>query len=119
MANYFKTHGWRTGEPVTVQARPNGKSDLQSFVDAGMKPSIRVGELLANGLQPLDDTVERDPQALSSLIKLEAVNGNEYWLGLHNFYVITRYNHSNLYAMATYQLSQEILAAKQAAAAGR
>jgi membrane-bound lytic murein transglycosylase B len=52
---------------------------------------------------------------LSSLIKLDAGDHDEYWLGLNNFYVITRYNHSNLYAMAAYQLSREILAAKQAA----
>jgi membrane-bound lytic murein transglycosylase B len=115
VANYFKIHGWRTGEPITLQARPNGKTDLQPFVDAGMKPSIRLQELLANGLQPMDMSIQPDPQALSSLIKLDAGENDEYWLGLHNFYVITRYNHSNLYAMAAYQLSQEILAARQAA----
>jgi membrane-bound lytic murein transglycosylase B len=42
------------------------------------------------------------------LVALEQLDGDELWLGLHNFYVITRYNHSPLYAMAAYQLSQEI-----------
>ena len=47
--------------------------------------------------------------ALASLIELDGDQGTEHWLGLHNFYVITRYNHSNLYAMAVHQLSREIL----------
>ena len=119
VANYFKTHGWRPGEPITLQARPRDTAKLQAFVDAGMKPSIRLQELLANGLQPLDKQTDLDPEALSSLIRLDAGDSDEYWLGLHNFYVITRYNHSNLYAMAAYQLSREILAAREAALASR
>ena len=41
---------------------------------------------------------------------LDTDAGPEYWLGLHNFYVITRYNRSPLYAMAVHELSQAILA---------
>jgi membrane-bound lytic murein transglycosylase B len=45
---------------------------------------------------------------MATLLKLQGSDGDEYWLGLHNFYVITRYNHSPLYAMAVYQLSQAV-----------
>ena len=41
-------------------------------------------------------------------LEYEQKEGNEYWIGFQNFYVITRYNHSALYAMAVYQLAEEI-----------
>ncbi|MEJ2618873.1 MAG: lytic murein transglycosylase B [Candidatus Thiodiazotropha sp.] len=111
VANYFKTHGWQKDQPITRQVQ--GTDNLQQYVDAGMKPSIKVADLIAAGVKPLDQTPLNE-NAQTSLIKLDAGDHQEYWLGLENFYVITRYNHSNLYAMAVYQLSQEILAAKQA-----
>jgi len=112
VANYFKRHGWRRGEPITLEVEGGG--DLERFVKAGMKPSIKVEELLRSGVKP-KGAASVDPEALTSLIELDAGGHNEYWLGLHNFYVITRYNHSNLYSMAAYQLSREILDAKRAA----
>ena len=42
------------------------------------------------------------------LLKFAGSEGPEYWLGFANFYAITRYNHSQLYAMAVYQLAQDI-----------
>jgi methionine--tRNA ligase beta chain len=35
--------------------------------------------------------------------------GSEYWVGYHNFRVVTRYNRSTKYALAAHQLSQAIL----------
>jgi membrane-bound lytic murein transglycosylase B len=116
VASYFKTHGWKPNQPITLLT--TGGEGLQPFVDAGMKPSIQVGKLLAKGVRPVDGN-SPNPETLTSLIKLDAGEKHEYWLGLHNFYVITRYNHSNLYAMAVYQLSQEIHAAKRAADAAK
>jgi len=54
--------------------------------------------------------VKQDSNALATAMKFELKNGYEYWLGLHNFYVITRYNHSAMYAMSVYQLSQRLAA---------
>ena len=49
---------------------------------------------------------------LVAILKFDADNGAEYWLGMHNFYVITRYNHSPMYAMAVFQLANALVAAR-------
>lgn len=110
VANYFKQHGWQRGGMVTVPARTSGMG-LESLVKAGMKPSLGVEELAARGVYG-DAVLPRN--TLASLVRLEGRSGDEYWLGLNNFYAITRYNHSNLYAMAVFQLSQEILELRRA-----
>ncbi|OOZ37793.1 lytic murein transglycosylase B [Solemya velesiana gill symbiont] len=110
VAAYFKRHGWTKDAPVTVKAEGAGK-DHSKYVKAGMKPSIRLSELSAAGITV---PAELKQDSLSSLVRLRVKNGNEYWLGLPNFYVITRYNHSNLYAMAVYQLSRKIVELRKA-----
>ncbi len=106
VANYFKRHGWKAGADVTVKA-DSGELDTKRYVKAGMKPSLSMKELRKAGIKP-QQAVSDDETV--SFIALEQKDGHDHWLGLKNFYVITRYNHSNMYAMAVYQLSQEILA---------
>ena len=45
-----------------------------------------------------------------TLLSLEGEDGQEYWVGFHNFRVITRYNRSVMYALAVHQLARTILA---------
>ncbi|MBT4853679.1 MAG: lytic murein transglycosylase B, partial [Halieaceae bacterium] len=49
-----------------------------------------------------------DISLVATPLRLEGSEGYEYWLCLENFYVITRYNHSAMYALSVWQLSQEI-----------
>ena len=105
VANYFKRHKWTPGGKVTTPATV-GSSHIKGLVEKGYKPHSTVADLRQRGVRP-ESTL--DPDELGALIELKKQSGQEYWLGLNNFYVITRYNHSPLYAMAVYQLGQAIL----------
>jgi membrane-bound lytic murein transglycosylase B len=107
VANYFKEHGWRKGETVVVAATVEGEVPEDWFVHGrkNLKPEHTVAEFAAVGVEA---TQEIDPGALASAMEFELEDGHEYWLGLHNFYVITRYNHSAMYAMSVYELSRRI-----------
>ncbi|MEQ3762234.1 MAG: lytic murein transglycosylase B [Alcanivorax sp.] len=104
VANYFKVHGWKTGEPVTQRVKVSGDS-YEPLVNVSRKPQHVVSDLTKAGVT-LTYPVAGDKPA--NLIKLEGKQGDEFWLGEYNFYVITQYNHSKLYAMAVYQLSESL-----------
>ena len=104
VANYFVAHGWKPGAEVITPARFSGDSAL---FDNGLKPKMTVKTLAEKGLIA---TANASSEELATPIKFDGKTGEEYWLGLHNFYVITRYNHSAMYAMAVHQLSQSLRA---------
>ena len=109
VANYLHEHGWNLGATVTLRAKVTG-SRYESVIEKGLKPEMSVKMLRMDGITP---SKPLPGDALAALISLDQENGPEYWLGLNNFYVITRYNHSPLYAMAVYQLSEEIRQARE------
>ena len=102
VANYFRSHRWQPGNAVVFQVSANEKARK---VDADLKPAYPLSQLADWGYTASHD---HDPEALATLIELEGEGGMEYWAGLQNFYVITRYNRSKLYAMAVFQLSEAI-----------
>jgi membrane-bound lytic murein transglycosylase B len=104
VANYMHMHGWTPGTTVAVRASVSGDK-YQALSEQGLKPQFTVKDLRREGITPAAVVPE---DARAALIALENKKGPEYWLGMNNFYVITRYNHSPLYAMAVYQLSEEI-----------
>ncbi|MGD8407834.1 MAG: lytic murein transglycosylase, partial [Thiohalophilus sp.] len=95
-------------QPIAHKVRVHGDKYHQ-LVSEDLRPQHTQQELLDNGvILPRD--IPRDIKG--TLIELETENGPEYWVTWHNFYVISRYNHSALYSMAVYQLSELITAAR-------
>jgi len=103
VANYFKKHGWKRNQPVASRASVEKSSE--KLASKKMKPHKSVAEYKRMGVKPVDHFSD---SAQATLLKLSGKKGEEYWMTLNNFYVITRYNHSPLYAMAVYQLSQAV-----------
>lgn len=105
VANYFRRHGWRTGEPVMQQAvRPEQFAGPEPR--NGLDLDATVASLAEQGYV---FTTTLPPDAKASAYSFEAAGGgSEYWIGYHNFYVVTRYNRSTKYALAAHQLSQAI-----------
>ena len=104
VGNYFKAHRWHKGEAVAMQATlPAGHPPLKSKNER--KANKTLGELRGMGLLFESDLPDSTP---ANLIVLEGRAGPEYWIGLHNFYVITRYNHSVMYGLAAYQLGEAL-----------
>jgi membrane-bound lytic murein transglycosylase B len=103
VANYYREFGWQTGGAVLVPATVSG--DTEALLKAGIKPHVTVSELKRLGVVPTA-AVEEGIEA--ALFTAEAESGPRYWLGLNNFYVITRYNRSVNYALAVHELAQEL-----------
>jgi len=102
VANFLKEHGWQACEPVLLKAKPSPDA-IAKYMDGSFEPRYRIAELTAAGLE-----VESPPSAdmLGTLVAL----GAEYRVGLRNFYVITRYNRSALYAGAVNDLGEALAA---------
>lgn len=108
VANFLRAHGWRPGETICVPARIVGDS-YRALLAAGIRPSTPVAEL--RGIEP-GPGVRLAPDARVALIALESPGAaTEYRLGLENFYVLTRYNRSSLYASAVSDLASALRAA--------
>ena len=105
VANYFKRHGWRGDDQVIV---PVALQDAAADELANQGEALRhtVGELRMRGIV----VPCADDAAKAALFRMQSEAGIQYWVGLNDFYAITRYNHSSMYALAVHQLAEAIAA---------
>lgn len=108
VANYLSEHGWIAGQEVATEAFLSDLS-VSEIANVGLKPAYTISSfqemgIISDGFSTFDaPLVEK-----VALFRMELVEGPQYWVGFNNFYAITRYNHSRLYALAVHELSQMI-----------
>jgi membrane-bound lytic murein transglycosylase B len=109
VANYFARHHWRRGHAITFPVLAEGDAFQRALVK-GLKPDRKWLDLQAFSVSA---KAKIEATEAVKLLSYEQEKGRDLWVGMHNFYVITRYNHSPLYAMAVYQLSEAVYHKKQ------
>lgn len=113
VANYFREHGWRAGGLVTLPVgAPEG--EVEALIGEGPEPVVPMERFEQMGIKT---PIQVPAGEKAKLLELEGEKGREYWLEFWNFYVITRYNNSPLYAMAVFQLAEQIRTAHDDAVA--
>ncbi|MDB5803441.1 MAG: Lytic murein transglycosylase [Betaproteobacteria bacterium] len=113
VANFLKGHGWVAGAPIAFPARVDG-SAWRELLDRDILPSVKVAELPKFGVTSESLIRQNLPEdTLGALVDLVTPDApTEYWVGLQNFYVITRYNRSSFYAMSVMELARAIKQAR-------
>lgn len=111
VANFLKAHGWLKDEATVIPVSVPQPLPLP-FEKIDVKPALSLAQFKEAGFDfstPLRDGT------LATLVALSSPHApTQYWLGLNNYYVITRYNRSAAYAMSVIELGQAIREAREA-----
>jgi membrane-bound lytic murein transglycosylase B len=107
IGNYIKGHGWKSGEPVYLNVKHNNKT-CQTLRCNNRELAYSIATWKQNGVTIRSSAI--DPSSMADLISFSNLAQNPAWLALDNFFVIFAYNHSNRYALVTYQLGQAVVA---------
>jgi membrane-bound lytic murein transglycosylase B len=107
VANYFRRHGWRGDAQVIVPAALKDPT-ADKLANQGLELVHKVSHLAEQGVE----SAARPASAQAALMRMQTEQGPRYWVALNDFYAITRYNHSAMYALAVHQLATALRAAR-------
>ncbi len=113
VGNYLARHGWIKDAPITERwtSSEGITQPKRALVRESLSPAIDAGAVKALGFDSAQLAQGTENDRLLSVMTMAGEQGDELWVGYRNFYAITRYNHSRLYAMAVFQLADAISAA--------
>lgn len=106
VANYLAKHGWKRNQPVAAEVSVANRQAAMPYFQTG---PVRPPKTSLTTLKNIGVKTSITTSNPVTLMQFEvSPNDYEYWIGFYNFYVITRYNHSNMYALAVSQLANAI-----------
>ena len=117
VAHYLARHDWLPGQPVLLPAvvAPEARDTVLRRVDGGISERRPLTSWAADGVAPMHVPSDISAEPVGLLLLEENAGGEaatSLWIACPNFYVITRYNRSRLYASAVWALAERIRAAK-------
>jgi membrane-bound lytic murein transglycosylase B len=109
VAHYLARHGWQRGQPLMDAAlvEPEGRDAVFALLDAGVSPRRGLAEWEEGGVVPFEPAADLASGPVG-LLMLEEEGGPSYWIVYGNWFVLTRYNRSRLYASAVVELAQAL-----------
>ncbi len=108
VANYLRRHGWRPGEAVQRSARVSGEA-FRAYADGNPRPRHTLEDLARAGVKARGAPLPATAPAV--LLQLETPQRpDDFRVGLHNLYVLTRYNSSVFYALSVSDLADALRA---------
>ena len=105
VANYLKMHGWRAGEPIVKRLSPSEEEIVKDYVTKSLTADVPLTVLVADGIEFSTHQLENEKVGV---IRLEYDGHHKYRIAYPNFFVLTRYNRSQNYAMTVFELAEKI-----------
>lgn len=107
VANYLSVHGWVKNAPIAEpwESGISDRASVRSLVSKSLKPKLGAKDVSKLGFYSTQLASGVKGGRSLSVMSMKGQSGEEFWIGYQNFYSITRYNHSRLYALAVVQLA--------------
>jgi membrane-bound lytic murein transglycosylase B len=108
VANFLKSHGWKRGLPSFTPLKLRSRDNPADFLVTRLSAEHRLGDI--ERALPIPKGWRSLPQDLpASIIRLPEPNSAPvYWLVSENFFAVTHYNRSYLYAASVLSLANAI-----------
>jgi membrane-bound lytic murein transglycosylase B len=107
VGNFLKVHGWQAGGQSHSAAIVPNAAQARQFIPKKLAPAHTVAALEAAGIQQANKRL--GPEIAASLIDLpEEDDSVQFWFAANNFFVVTQYNRSYMYAAAVLSLAEAL-----------